>query len=137
MRVRCSLTHNSIRLHWQALAHWEVNPSGRRVRRDRADPDGRPGMQRKSQQIHLLREEFSHRCRTVTSSSCGLRWHELSQTLIWHWVIYDCLMTLFFTIVFASCLTTLCNRLFLLQINLSTRKAKSSSVCVCSSKFLR
>lgn len=59
-------------------------------------------MQRKSQQIHLLRqEEFSDRCRTVTSSSCGLWGQVLSQSLIRHWVIYDGLMTLFFTIVFA------------------------------------
>jgi hypothetical protein len=25
----------------------------------------------------------------------------LSQPLVWHWAIYDCLMTLFFLVVFA------------------------------------
>ena len=59
-------------------------------------------MQRKPQQIHLLRqEEFSDCGRTVTSSSCGLWGQVLSQSLVWHWVIYDGLMTLVFTIVFA------------------------------------
>lgn len=59
-------------------------------------------MQRKSEEIRLLREEeFPDRCSTLTSSSCGLWGQVLSQPLMWHWVIYDGLMTLFFTIVFA------------------------------------
>lgn len=59
-------------------------------------------MRGKPQQIYLLREEFSDHCRTVISSSCrGFWWQVLSQPLIWHWVIYDCLLMLFFTIVFA------------------------------------
>lgn len=62
-------------------------------------------MQRKSE-IRLLREEeFSDRCSTLTSSSCGLWGQVLSQPLMWHWVIYDGLMTLFLTIVFALLLS--------------------------------
>lgn len=53
-------------------------------------------MQGKSKQIHLLREDFLD-----NSSPCGHLWQVSLQTLVWHWVIYDCLMTLFFTVVFA------------------------------------
>jgi len=66
------------------------------MRRDRADPNRRPGMPGKSRQIHLLREDPPD-----TSSSCGHPWQVLWQPLMWHWVIYDCLMTLFLTVVFA------------------------------------
>lgn len=57
-------------------------------------------MQGKSKQIHL-RKEDSADCRMVTSSSWGRLWQVLSQPLMRHWAIYDCLMTMFFTIVFA------------------------------------
>lgn len=53
-------------------------------------------MQGKSKQIHLLREDSPD-----TSSSCGHLWRVFSQPLMWHWGIYDCLMTLFLTVVFA------------------------------------
>lgn len=96
VRARCSVTYNSIQLYSQALAHQEINPSGRWVRRDGADPDRRPEMQGKSKQIHLIREDSPD-----TSSSCGHLCQVLSQPLMWHWVIYDCLMTLFLTVVFA------------------------------------
>ena len=58
-------------------------------------------MQGRSQPIHLLREDFSDDCHTATSSSCGHLWRVLSRPLMWHWAIYDCLMTLFVIIVFA------------------------------------
>lgn len=52
-------------------------------------------MQGKSKQIHLLREDFFD-----TSSPYGHLWQVSSRPLVWHWIIYDCLVTLFFTVVF-------------------------------------
>lgn len=53
-------------------------------------------MQGKSNHIHLLREDSPD-----TSSPYGHLGQALSQPLLWHLVIYDCLMTLFLTVVFA------------------------------------
>lgn len=57
-------------------------------------------MQEKAKQIHLLKEDPADDCRPVTSS-WGHLWQVLSQPLVRHWAIYDCLMTIFFMIVFA------------------------------------
>lgn len=58
-------------------------------------------MQEKSKQIHLLKEDSDKDCRIVTSSSWEHLWQVLAQPLMRHWAIYDCLMTIFFMIVFA------------------------------------
>lgn len=71
------------------------------VRRGRTDPDRIPKMEEKSKHIYLLKEDSLYNCHPETSSSWGYLWQVLSQPLMWHWAIYDCLMTLFYTIVFA------------------------------------
>lgn len=58
-------------------------------------------MQGKPRPTHPLSEGFSEDRRTVAASSCGHLWHVLSRPLMWHWVIYDSLMTLFVIMVLA------------------------------------
>ena len=43
MHLRCRLTHNSVWLHSQALAHREIKPSSRRVRGTQQTLTGGPG----------------------------------------------------------------------------------------------
>ena len=43
VHLRCRLTHNSVWLHSQALAHWEIKPSSRRVRGTQQTLTGGPG----------------------------------------------------------------------------------------------
>lgn len=69
------------------------------MRRERASavPDKRPKMPVKSKQMHLLKEESTHRA----TSPYGRLWNMLSQPLLWRLPIYGCLLAVFFTIVFA------------------------------------
>lgn len=43
VHLRCRLTHNSVWLHSQALAHREIKPSGRQVRGTQQTLTGGPG----------------------------------------------------------------------------------------------
>lgn len=56
-------------------------------------------MQGNSKTIHLLREDFAGDCHAVASSSWGHLWRAFSRPLMRHWLVYDFLMTSFFTVV--------------------------------------
>lgn len=56
-------------------------------------------MQGKAKQIYLLKEDSSSDGHLETLSSRNL-WQVLSQPLMWHWAVYDFLMTLFYIILF-------------------------------------
>lgn len=58
-------------------------------------------MQGKSKQIYLHKEDAPYHCQPEASSSCGDLWQVFSQPLMWHMAVYDFLMTLFYTILFA------------------------------------
>lgn len=58
-------------------------------------------MQGNSKPIHLLREDLAEDCHAVASSSWGHLWQAFSCPLMRHWLIYDFLLTLFFTVVLA------------------------------------
>lgn len=58
-------------------------------------------MQRKSKQIHLLKEGSENNRCTMASSSFGHLRQVFSQPLTFHWGIYNCLMMFFFLVVFA------------------------------------
>lgn len=58
-------------------------------------------MQGKSKQIYLRKEYSLYDCQPETWPPCGNLWQVFSQPLMWHMVVYDFLMTLFYTILFA------------------------------------
>lgn len=124
----CSLTYNSIQFHSQALAHQEINPSGRHVRRDRAT--GGPGCKENqnkstcSEKTMLTPHPLADLCgKCCRSHGCGTG---SFMTASWH----------YFSLLSLHCsLMTLSNGLFSPQINLSaSAKQGVALVHVCPSK---
>lgn len=130
MRVCCRLTSNSIQLHPAGPRSPRRLTRQAAVRRDRAGSDRRPKMQEKSKQIYLLKEDSPHDCHTETSSSCGRLGQVLSLPLMWHLAIYDFLMTLFYTILFAVLFNNFAWPSFSFRINLS-KGWSASHISVC------
>lgn len=120
----CSLTHYSIPLHSQALAHQEINPSGRPVKRDGAGTHRSPGC-RGIQKPSTCSGKTLLKTATLwprpPGDICGKRFPAhwcgtgSSMTSLWPYFSLSCLH---------CCLTTLCNGLFSLQINRSAWKAR-------------